>query len=404
MGVLLTAVLAAAAASGEVVTFDEALGVAAEAPAVQAARDAVRLREERDRAISGLPGNPTIFAEPGVRPESASNKVEGTIGISQPFSLAGLGGARRDAAASERAALANEARAAALSRRLSAAEAWIGLWGAQQAWQSAQAEVRLADEFADRIARAAQAAALTRSDLAEAESYRAEARLAALAVEGEATDLGYQLARQLGRASLTPLQAAGALPDLGLPPRERWAALLPRAASLPEVQARALLAQAERARELEARASKGTQLALGLSAQRDNQGLTGAFLSAGLTLPLFDRAERESAPLAASARRLEGEHRDLAAQAQSELARALHEVEHTGELLRAIETTLVPAAVESARLREAAMNAGEATVLEVLIARRGAAAAKARLARATAAHAWARVKVSLLLGEMGGLS
>lgn len=397
MGGLFAVLLAAAVAEGGVgVTFEETIGLAASAPAVRAAEEAVRVHRERDREISSLPGNPTVTVEPGY-----SDRFEGVAGISQPLSLSGLGGARRDAAAAERTALENDSRAAALSRRLAAAEAWIGLWGAQQALADARAEVRLADEFAERIARAARAAALTRSDLAEAESYRAEAHLAALAVEGEVTDLGYRLAAQLSRATVTPLAAAGPLPRFALPARERWAALLPRAAALPDVRARALLAEAERAHALEAAAQKGTQLAVGGYWQHDNQGLDGPFLSLALTPGLFDRGQRERAPFEAAARRLEGEHADLAAQAQAELARAFHEVEHTGELLQGIEKELVPAAAESARLREAAMNAGEATVLEVLIARRGAAAARARQARAAAAHAWARAKVSLLLAELG---
>jgi outer membrane protein TolC len=79
-------------------------------------------------------------------------------------------------------------------------------------------------------------------------------------------------------------------------------------------------------------------------------------------------------------------------------------VEHSAEVLRAIETGLVPAATESARLREAALKAGDATVLEVLVSRRAAVQARARAIRALAGYAWARVRVTLLLGQLPSIS
>jgi outer membrane protein TolC len=46
------------------------------------------------------------------------------------------------------------------------------------------------------------------------------------------------------------------------------------------------------------------------------------------------------------------------------------------------------------------MRAGETTVLEVLVARRALAAARARRTRALAAHAWAQVRVWMLLAHL----
>jgi outer membrane protein TolC len=46
------------------------------------------------------------------------------------------------------------------------------------------------------------------------------------------------------------------------------------------------------------------------------------------------------------------------------------------------------------------MRAGETTVLEVLVARRVWAAARQKRTRAQAAHAWAQVKVWMLLADM----
>jgi outer membrane protein TolC len=104
--------------------------------------------------------------------------------------------------------------------------------------------------------------------------------------------------------------------------------------------------------------------------------------------------------VAAAAARAQGEFEEARAMAATEMARSLHEVEHTGEVLEAIEKELVPAAEANAKARDASMRAGETTVLEVLVARRVWAAARAKQTRALAAHAWARVKVSMLLADM----
>jgi outer membrane protein TolC len=196
------------------------------------------------------------------------------------------------------------------------------------------------------------------------------------------------------------LATAGVLPHPPLPAAADWPALVARAGALPATQALRLAAHAEAARAAEARAARGTQLTLGVGAQRDNLAEYLAAAQVGVTLPLFDRGEREVAPLLAAAARGRGEAEDAARAAAAELARSLHEVEHTGEVLKELEHGFLPAALEAARLREVSFRAGDATVLEVLVARRSAAAARARLGRAQAAHAWARVKVWLELAEL----
>ncbi|MGA8892413.1 MAG: TolC family protein, partial [Anaeromyxobacteraceae bacterium] len=168
----------------------------------------------------------------------------------------------------------------------------------------------------------------------------------------------------------------------------------------PAVDARRLAGDAERARELEARATKGWGLDTGVKGTRDYLGTWGVQAVVGFTFPLFDRGEREAAPQAALAARSEGEARQARAVAATELARSLHEVEHTGEVLEAVERELLPAAETNAKARAESMRAGETTVLEVLVAHRAWAAARARLTRAEAAHAWARVKVSMLLADL----
>jgi outer membrane protein TolC len=273
------------------------------------------------------------------------------------------------------------------------------LWAAQQTLADALQEYEIAKDFSDRMARAAAAAAFTRAEAADAATYAAEAHVQAIAAEGEVTDRGFQLAVAMGRDAERPLVARGAVPSPPVPVRTSWPALLDAAGRLPAVAARKLASDADRAREAEVRSAKGWGLGTGVKGTRDYLGTWGAQAVLELSFPVFDRGEREAAPAAAAAARAAGEFQEARAVAATELARSLHEVEHTGEVLEAVEKEQLPAAQSSAQLREASMKAGETTVLEVLVARRAWAAARQKHTRAIANHAWARVKVFLLLAD-----
>lgn len=402
----LLALLAAPAPpeAGTPVSFDEAIGFAAETPAVAGARSAAEEQRRVGEKLSSMSGNPSLLLQPGAARDPIDGSwnyiAEGTV--VQGWNLSGLAGDRKEAVRLEGDQLASEARAAALSHRLAAAQAWTELWAAQQALADAERELEGAADFSRRMARAVEVAAFTRAEGADAATYAAEARVAALAAEGEAADRGYQLAVALGRPEARPLVARGPLPAPPVPPRAQWPALLDSAARLPAVQAQRLAADAARARDAEARSTRGWALDTGVKGSRDFLGTWGVQAVLGLTFPVFDRGERDASREAASAVRTAGEHREAAAVAVTELARALHEVEHSGEVLEAMEKELVPAAEENARARAVSLQAGDTTVQEVLVVKRVAAAARQRLGKARAAHAWARVKVWMLLADVSG--
>jgi len=384
------------------VTFDEALGLTARSPAVVGAEAAAEAQRRAADAVSALVANPTLNLQPGVGRDPATGDLafQGEATLLQGWNLAGLPGARKAAVRAEGEALAAQARAAALSHRLAAAQAWVELWAAQQVLADARQERDLAAEFTARMARAAAAAAFTRAEAADAATYAAEARVNAIVAEGDVTDRGYLLAAAMGLRAPEPVAAAGPLPSPPVPYRVGWADLVAAADGLPAVAALRLAADADRAREAEVRSAKGLGLGTGVKATRDPAGGQGLLAVLELSLPLFDRGEREAAPLAGVAARGEGESRQASAQAATELARALHEVEHTGEILEVVEKELLPAAAESARLRQASLQAGETTVLEVLVVRRAWAVARAKGTRAVASHAWAKVKLWLLLSTL----
>ena len=384
------------------VSFDEALGLAARAPGVAGAEAAAAEQRRIGESVSSMVANPFLALQPGAARDPLDGQVKpmGEATLLQGWNLSGLPGDRKAAVRAEGALLSAEARAAALSHRLGAAQAWLELWAAQRSLADSLQEHEIAKEFAERMARAAAAAAFTRAEAADASSYAAEAHVLAIQAEGEVTERGYTLAAAMGLRVRDSLSATGALPVPPVPARTDWPTLLAAAERLPAVAARRLAADADRARESEARAAQGWRLGTGVKVTRDYLATWGAQAVLDVSFPLFDRGEREASVQAAAAARAGGEFQEASAAAATELARALHEVDHTREILDATEKELVPAAAENARLREASMRAGETTVLEVLVARRGWAAARAKQTRAQAAHAWASVKLWLLLADL----
>jgi len=387
---------------GAPITFDEALGLAAQAPAVAGAETAAADQRRVGDSVSSVIANPTLNVQPGAARDPLDDrwKYLGETTLMQGWNLSGLPGDRRASVRAEGEQLLAEARAAALSHRLAAAQAWMELWAAQQSLADSLQEYELAREFSAKMARAAAAAAFTRAEAADAATYAAEAHVQAIAAEGEVVDRGYQLAVAMGQQAERSLVASGPLPSPPAPGRADWPAILQAAGKLPAVAAHKLASDASRARDVEARSSRGWGLGTGVKGTRDYLGTWGAQAVVELSFPLFDRGEREAAPQAAAAARAEGEFQEARSVAATELARSLHEVEHSGEVLDAIEKELVPAAEANARARQVSMQAGETTVLEVLVARRVWAAARARRTRALASHAWAGVKVWMLLADM----
>lgn len=393
-------VLATSTASAAPISFDEAIGLSVERPDVRGAERAVSEKKSLTQAIPSMTQNPQLYLQPGYRimaPENHGIEVQGNV--MQSWNLAGLSSARKKAARAEQAELSAEARALALSSKLGVARAWIDLWAAERTLVVTRDEAALAADFVKLVEKSVAASAATKADSADARAYQAEARLAVIGAEGATFERGLELSQALSRGG-TPLVTTGGLPAPTLPESSTWASLQKRVSTLPDVRQKELAARAERARAVEERAAKGTQLSLGIALQHDQPGGFVAFGAVGLQVPLFDRGERERSVTVARAARLEGERDKAVMDATAQLAMAMHEVEHTEEVVHAIETELLPALDEGLSTRVRIFEAGEATILEVLQARRTRASARSRLERARADHAWASVKVWLLFAAM----
>lgn len=390
----------AAPAAQKKLTFDEAIGLSVETPDVRGAERAVAAKHDLRGRMSTMTSNPQLYVQPGFRMLPAENKgVELQASVTQSWNLAGLSRARTTAARLEEAELSVQARARALEQRLEAARAWIDLWCAERVFDVVTREAALAAEFARLVEKAATASAATKADVAEARAYHAEARLGVVGAEGEVFERGLLLSRVLA-AGADPLGSIGELPQAPVPAGTNRREALQRVSALPAVQLKALEADVQRARSAEEKAARGTSISLGVYVQRDSPGGMVGFGTVGLNLPMFDRGERERSVTMARATQLDGEMKREQANAVADLALGLHEVDHTQDVVDTLSSAILPPLEEALAHRMRLFEAGEATMLEVITARRNVANARGRLERARAQNAWARVKVWLWLSAI----
>jgi len=387
--------------SARTLSFAEAMQRSREAPAVRAVEAALSAKRAADRRIGTLTHNPQISVESGYRDDTGGRGAVVQVAVQQGFSLSGYAIARRRSVEHEETALAIEVREALLRQRLGSARLWTELWGTAQAEQLARDEVELARQMLKQTERLAKSGAVTQVDVATASTYLAEVEARRMAVEGEAVEQGLSLGRFLGLGEA--VRVAGVPEEAILPSLTDSLVVeaLRRCAQLPEPALRRTAEQVELARARELAAQRGTQLWLGAMALHEPTAPWAAFGTLTLSLPMFDRGQRERADLLAAAARMRVGAEGAEAGAQVELRQALHEVEHFGELDKLLEQTLVPAAAREVALREKLLNAGDGTILEVLLSRRALVAARAQAVRVRASLLGSRHRLSLFFIALG---
>lgn len=387
--------------SARTLSFAEAMQRSREAPAVRAVEAALSAKRAADRRIGTLTHNPQISVESGYRDDTGGRGAVVQVAVQQGFSLSGYAIARRRSVEHEETALAIEVREALLRQRLGSARLWTELWGTAQAEQLARDEVELARQMLQQTERLAKSGAVTQVDVATASTYLAEVEARRMAVEGEAVEQGLSLGRFLGLGEA--VRVAGVPEEAILPSLTDSLVVeaLRRCAQLPEPALRRTAEQVELARARELAAQRGTQLWLGAMALHEPTAPWAAFGTLTLSLPMFDRGQRERADLLAAAARMRVGAEGAEAGAQVELRQALHEVEHFGELDKLLEQTLVPAAAREVALREKLLNAGDGTILEVLLSRRALVAARAQAVRVRASLLGSRHRLSLFFIALG---
>lgn len=375
-------------------SFEDALERAATGADVQAARRALQLLADSNRRLSPLTSNPEIGIVPGTRqPEGASSwGPEGYVYARQTLNLGGWSAARRYAATFESQEMAARLSALLLSRQTEAANLWTALWAAERARAVALEELPLAESIVERVRFAVESGVLTALDLVESEAYLSETRLKVLEAQSAEFEAALALARVVGTE--TPLRTDGVLPATPVD-ADALRTLPARSVNGATVVAARRAAESERARARESAASQGIELHLGVEGGTEVDAKFAA-ATVGVTLPLFNRGEREAGVQFAAAAELDGQSQRAALDARLDALDALYELKQTGERLRETRDRLLPAQERAAQYRERLALAGEATTLELLIARRLVVATRGLVAQAEADHAFARVRLWLI--------
>jgi cobalt-zinc-cadmium efflux system outer membrane protein len=392
----------AALTFAQLLGFEQALALAPSTPAVERERSSHEQREAEASGMRRLVDNPVLQVQPGYR-EIASGGAGAELyaGLSQRVRLTQYGQKRKAAVARELAQDVAAASRALRDARHAIARAWIARWSAQQMHTTAQGEVGLARQLLRSTQTALAAGEATRVDVAQIETWLAESSLLALQAEGMTFERGLELSRVVGSPTGEPIAASEELPALDLPAQGALPSRLARADTTPRVREARALHAAEQARLNEARASRGTELNVGALAWREGTGDLAAVATLELTLPVVERAKRESASAAAQVARAEQDAQQATLEAEVDRSRMIHEVEHTERLLAATEGGLLRAAESLADAQEKRFLAREATSQDWVLARRAVLRARTETANARAAVLLARFRAREALAPAG---
>jgi outer membrane protein, heavy metal efflux system len=383
------------------ITFDEALALSAHTEAARTRAETVENRRGADRRIPRVTQNPQLNLQPGVRLRPQDERgFAWQAQLTQSWNLRDAGRARRDAMRAETQALSADFGRRALLQRLDAARAWVDLRATEQVVALTREERLLAQRLLGHTQAAYEARVLTRAELAEARRFVAEVEVRQVQLEGRVYELGLQLAASAGLDPTTPVATRGPTPNPTLPEQAVLARQLSSARELPQVVAARLESTAARARAVEARANRGTQLTVGASAMQDGPRELVVQGVVGISIPAFDRGQAETSRARTAAGLAEADAEQADRALRSELAQIVHDLHHTKQMHRRLETELVPTLTDLVQAREALRAVGEVAVFEVVRARRQLFDARTSLARAEAELSWAELVVWLYLAEL----
>ncbi len=389
-------------ARAEEITFDEALALGQRSPAVKQPQERLESRESGDEKVGTAAGQTNLLFLPGqlIWPrEDKGFEMQATI--TQGWNLSRLGDARNEAAGSERGELTASIRAKALRARLSAARRWIDVATLEQLSGRIERRIRGMEELVAVRERALATGVGTAQQVAAAQVALAQLKAQRLRLEGDAFAAAIELSLAIGRpVGSDPVETVGDLPHPPLPDDAEIELLIEDVDAAPDVVVARLGETAARARAAEISAAYAPVFTLGAQVERTTFGtwvvfgLTGVtFQSPGQTRRWASAAEAEAAGAGVdvSSARLE---------ARAELEDALHELVHTAAVVELLEHDTLPALNQLVEQRTRAAALGEASRFAIFTTEDQQLAASEALDRARGAHAWARVRIWLLLAEL----
>lgn len=358
----------ALANADEVLTLDQALTRARErAPSVLSAR--ARIEEARARlgaASRLLRENPEIEAAAGKTISGADPQTKVDAGLIQNFQIGGRRSARIGAARSELdAAIAGGENQLREASRDVAVTFFRALESQKRVTLAADAE-KIAEDVLDLAWRRHEAgdAALLDVNLARVAASRArtETQAARATLVLHLRDLRVLLALPLEQ----PLVPSG---ELRLDQSYALSALLAKAAERPDLQALRAGVQAAEAELDFAEALAWPELGLGAIYERE-EGRDYILGAVRLTLPIFDRGQYERSETSVRLTRLRLELQDAILAVHSEVAAAFEVHRLQNAAVEELERNALPLLDDNEALSRESYEAGQISLVELLLARR----------------------------------
>ncbi|MFT3766983.1 MAG: TolC family protein [Minicystis sp.] len=327
---------------------------------------------------------PRVAVTAGDRFNGRGGGLEIGVNVSQDVPLAGVRGARKEAASAYGRVVELDVARARIDGGARAALAWIALAEAESVFAYRKEGLDQAEGIAKALRARVTRGVAEPLELSLAQGDVAAARAAVIEAEGARFEAAMELGFAVGEAPETAFATAGSLDAIPDAPGDE-ATLVRRAE---QAHPLVLLAEARgeaarREAELSIAAATPT---LGVGASYMREGSGDQIVTGTITVPLpfsrpwaFEASRQRAAADVARAQ---------SARARAELAReiraALHERDHTRELHDALAREALAPVKEALRLSRAQFDAGAIDVTRVLLARQRLIATEEQIVRALA--------------------
>jgi cobalt-zinc-cadmium efflux system outer membrane protein len=362
--------------------------------AIQAARDAAAAQVRQ----AGVWSNPELEVSVGrTKPRVVGIERDLPYGgsLSQRLTWWGARNARIAAARAQQGAAEAEAQVSMLGLQADVRRAAIIYATAAEAALQAEDEARIASEIAT----------MTETRLAAGEADRATVARARL--EATTSALHRDTRRREVATALAALRiwCDSALPDglvivdaLGADLQLDAGRLATAAEHHPQLRALAEVAGAAAASVEAERQSRVPDLTVGVFADREEEKDTYG-VTLGFEIPLWDRNEAGIAAAEAERAKVQAAARSERLRLRRDLAEALGAAQTAQREATALTSVAMPVAEETIRLRQAAFQAGEASMSDLMEARRAVIAVQSELRDARRRAALAVVDLGMAVGD-----
>lgn len=373
------------------VSYEQALQRMGERPSVRSAETAANAWSAAAQATPPWTGSLSASVEPAFRgwPQNQMGP-EGALEVRHTFLLSGAASSRQDVTRLAAQAAREGLEVSRFRDRLQLLELFTEVELRQDLLALARQEQKLADEFVTTLQKARALGETLDVDFARATAFAAQLELSVTDQEGGLYEA------QLALSDLLECQRLGGLQVR----REISEDVVEDDVRLPSSLARTQVEREGAAlQQLDDEAA--SSLGVGLRIEADGPGTARGMALVSWQWPLFEdghveRAAQRAQLHLAEARALQQKSTDAHL-----LSMALHEVEHTAEVLMTLQQKVCPALEQTADLELRAFQAGQTTSDVVMRAQAAALSARRQRTAATVAHRRAVRRLRLVQAASG---